>query len=739
MDKNTKTIQLKIKGMACAACVSSTEESLRQVPGVQEAAVNLATAGAAVTAREDVSEKALIKAVEDAGFTAQVVERNVIEAQESRFTIRQLTVALVFGALELYVGMSHMLPFPLWIPSFISMEEYPLRFALVQLLLTIPVLIAGRTFFFSGIKNLIKLHPNMDSLVTIGTGSAFLYSIYNTIRIPFDAHAVHNLYFESAAVVLALVLLGKFLEEKSKNSARSAISSLVTMIPDEATILEDGKERMLLSREIRVGDTVVVRPGDRIPVDGTVSKGGSFVDESLLTGESVPVYRSEGDAVSGGTINKDGLLHVSATSVGEDTAIAHIMNLVTSAQQRKAPVARLADRIAGVFVPVVCSIALLSAIIWALLGKDFPFLINVFISVLVVACPCALGLATPIAVMTGSGAGARSGILFRGGDVIEAAAHIDTVLFDKTGTITTGALKVQSVYAAPGYSEEELLQTAGCAEQGSAHPIALALLQYVKEAGLALAPYESHTANAGMGVVAQSKGETILAGTPRLLEQGGIASASLPPAPEGHTAIYVAKNGTFLGLIALSDTIKDESASAIALLHEMGIATAMVTGDNQSTAEVISKKAGIDRVLAGVLPQGKADEVARLKKEGCKIAMVGDGINDAPALMASDVGISVYGGTDAAADSAGILLMSDNIRSVPYALKLARKTMSVIRLNLFWAFLYNCIGIPIAAGVLYPITNTLLSPAFAGAAMALSSISVVLSSLRLTRYNPAKH
>ena len=734
----TKEIFLHISGMSCAACVSACERELLKVPGVLTAQVSLATSGATVVAQAEVPFDQLIQAVDRAGYGAEVVSGTKVSTEAGRFSSLQLTIALVFGALELYVGMGHMLPTPLWLPPFMAPDRHPLVFALIQLALTIPVLVAGRAFFTGGVKNLLRLHPNMDSLVTIGTGSALLYSLYNTIRIPQDSHAVHGLYYESAAVVLALVLLGKYLEERSKNSARSAISSLVSMVPQNATVLRSGKEVSVPSIEVSAGELVVVKPGERIPVDGTIQMGSSYVDESLLTGESVPVYRQEGDPVSGGTVNQDGRLQIQATGVGSDTAISQIMRLVTQAQQRKAPVARLADQIAGIFVPAVCVIAVLAAVIWALLGKDSGFVLNVFVSVLVVACPCALGLATPIAVMTGSSAGARSGILFRGGDVMEAAAKVDTVLFDKTGTITTGKLTVRGVYPAPGRTEEEVLSAVCSAEHGSNHPIAKAILNHAQTLGVSYTPYETHTANAGKGVTASQDGSVILAGTPELLRENDVDLSGLTEPPKGSTVICVARDGLLLGLLALSDTVKEESKEAVALLHRMHIDTALITGDNESTAQVAADGVGIRRILAKVLPSGKAAEVTRLKEENRRVARVGDGINDAPALAAADVGISVYGGTDAAADSSGVILMSENLRSVPYALRLARKTMSVIRQNLFWAFIYNCIGIPVAAGVLYPAFHILLSPALAGAAMALSSVSVVLSSLRLTRFHPAK-
>ncbi|MBC8569761.1 heavy metal translocating P-type ATPase [Zongyangia hominis] len=734
-----KKIRLQVTGMTCAACAVSSEKAIRRVPGVIEATVNLATNTATVRMRGELKDSEIVRAIEKVGFGATILtdEETGLGAEKSRFRSWEIAVALILGLFTLYIGMSHMLPFPLWLPSIIDAAEHPFNFGLIQLIFTLPILIAGRSFFINGAKNLVRLHPNMDSLVAIGTGSAFLYSLYYLWRIyEGDAHAVHNLYFESAAVVVALVLLGKFLEERSKNQARSAIKSLVSMIPQTAVVIREEGEVEVPAGEVQVGDKVVVKPGGRIPVDAVVLSGEAAVDESMLTGESLPVFKEPESKVSGGTICKDGHLVLRATGVGGDTAISQVLKLVTEAQNRKAPAARLADQISGIFVPAVIVIAVVSAVIWWLVGEDLHFIINVFVSVLVVACPCSLGLATPIAVMAGSGRGASLGILYRGGDVMEAAAKVDTVLFDKTGTITKGELAIHSILPMAGVREEEVMRLTVWAEYGSQHPIAEAVARYAAEHEIQVHPPRNTKTVAGRGIIAEYEDMTITAGTLKLLagRQIEIREESLPEIPDGCTAIYLARDKEVLGAVALSDTIKEDAAHAVSLLKEMGVETAMITGDNAKAAGLIAKQAGLSRILANVLPGDKAGEVQRLKEQGRRVAMTGDGINDAPALAAADVGISVFGGTDVSAESSGIILMREELTSVVDALSLSRKTLRIIRENLFWAFIYNTIGIPIAAGVLYAFGGPLLSPVFAGAAMALSSVSVVLNSLRLSRF-----
>ncbi len=737
MDKNI--IRLSIEGMTCAACSASVEKSLNRKKGVETATVNLATNTATIHTDGTITEEQLITTVERAGFSAEVA-KETLKTEKFAITTATLATALIFGTMELYIGMSHMLPIKLPLPEIIAMESSMVNFVLIQMVLTIIVLIAGRRFFVSGIKNIIACHPNMDSLVAIGTGTAFIYSLYNTaLVLGGDIHAGHNLYYESAAVVVALVLLGKYLEERSKSAAKKAITALASMMPGTAFVERDGQELEVPSALIKLDDIVIVKPGYRIAVDGVIVTGEGSVDESMLTGESIPVYKEVDSKVSGGTICKDGFFRVRATGVGGNTAIAQVLKLVTEAQERKAPAARLADKISGVFVPAVVAIAFVASGIWLLLGKDLEFVMNIFVSVLVVACPCALGLATPIAVMAGSGRGANLGILYRGGDVIEQASKINTVFFDKTGTITHGKLKVATVIP-HNIDRDELIKLTASAEKGSEHPIAVAIVDYAEENTIEIISPDSLKAHAGKGVTATIGSKTITAGTAKLMDLEGIKlpenSESL--IPMGCTAMFIGIDGVYCGLIALSDTIRDDAKEAIARLNSMGIETGMITGDNHGAASVIAKEAGIVSVKSQVLPQDKSAEVEKAKSSGKVVAMVGDGINDAPALAAADVGIAVHSGTDAAAESSGIILMGENLGAVVDSLVLAKKTMVIIRENLFWAFIYNCIGIPIAAGVLYALGGPLLTPAFAGGAMALSSVSVVMNSLRLTKYSPNK-
>ena len=676
------------------------------------------------------------------GFTATLADEDEVNvALTHTISRKRLITALICGAVVLYIGMSHMLPVRLPLPAIIDDRINPLNFALIQLVFTVPVLICGRNFFINGMKNLIKRHPNMDSLVMIGTTTAFLYSLYNTFTIvQGNAHGAHNLYYESAAVVVALVLLGKFLEENSKNSAKKAINSLVSMIPNTAILLKDRQEVEVPAKQVRVKNIVLVKPGTRIPVDGTVLSGQASVDESMLTGESLPVYKEVGSHVSGGTICKDGMLQIEATGVGGNTAISQVLRLVTEAQERKAPAARLADKISGIFVPTVVSIAIITSILWAISGKELAFVLNNFVAVLVVACPCALGLATPIAVIAGTGRGANLGILYRGGDVIETAAGVNTVIFDKTGTITYGKLKTAAVTPAKGIEELELLGYCASAESGSEHPIAAAILDRAQQDGITVIRPESTQSIPGRGIIAKVDGKTVIAGTMALME---LEKIEIPEDEDttvlpGCTAIYVALDANYIGMISLSDTIRPDARDAIAQLNAMGIETVMITGDNEGAAKLIAKEAGIASVRAQVLPQDKHQAVEEFKKQGHIVAMVGDGINDAPALAGANVGIALSSGTDVAAESAGIILMREDLHAVVDSLKLSRKTMQIIRQNLFWAFIYNMIGIPIAAGLLVLFGGPAFSPVFGGAAMAFSSVSVVSNSLRLTRYQPNK-
>ncbi len=733
---SVKTYRLKIEGMRCAACSAAAERALKETPGVTEASVNLALASGEFSGGSDLNPEDAIKALKVLGYKGTLLKDDETAISQTHdFHPAEVIIGLIFGALVMYIGMSHMLPFPLPLPAFLDMHHHPVGFSLAQLFLCLPVLFVGRRFLINGVRRLVTFHPNMDSLVALGTGSAFFYSLFHTILIILgDSSKAHALYFESAAVVLALILLGKFLEEKSKNRAKDAIASLAKLIPATCTVLRNGETVTVNSSEVLMDEIVLCATGEKIAVDGIVLEGSGEVDEAMLTGESLPVFKEEGMTVSGGTVLKDGFLKIRTTAAGGATAAARILRLVAEAQQKKAPISRMADRISSVFVPAVLGIALLSALIWALLGKDAGFVLQIFVSVLVVACPCSLGLATPIAVMVASGRGAKLGVLFRGGDVLEHLAEIDMALFDKTGTVTEGTLSVSSLISANKEDSSWITLAAG-AEYGSTHPVAKALLSYAQENELNVPIPESVRSQAGKGVSASVNGQTVLAGTRRYMEENSIDYRLFPDAPVGMATVYVAINSSPMGIIGFSDTVKPSAREAVSKLSAMGIQSAMITGDTRLAAEAVAKETAIPRILAEVLPEDKAAEVLRLKEEGYKTAMVGDGINDAPALASAHVGVCAFGGTDVAAESAGVLLMRNELSAFTDAVSLSRFAMRIIRQNLFWAFIYNTIGIPLAAGVLSH-WGILLSPALAGTMMALSSVCVVTNSLRITRFLP---
>jgi P-type Cu+ transporter len=606
------------------------------------------------------------------------------------------------------------------------------------------VLIAGSRFFRVGFKTLFRLAPNMDTLVAIGTGSAFLYGVYATVKIYLgDAAFAMSLYFESAAVVITLVMLGKYLEAASKGKTSEAIKKLMNLRPKTATILKNGAEMEVPLDEVASGDTVLVRPGSAVPVDGIVLEGASSVDESMLTGESLPVEKGPGCEVTGGSMNGEGLLKFKATRVGADTALMQIIRLVEEAQGKKAPIAKLADIISGYFVPTVLGIALLSGIAWALAGRDFNFVLNVFVSVLVIACPCALGLATPTAIMVGTGKGAELGILIKGGEALETTHRIKTVVLDKTGTITEGRPVLTDIRTYNNMDEGEALRLAASAERGSEHPVARAIVQGAQAKGITINQPELFQAVPGRGIDASVSGKRILAGNIKLMQENGIdtglaAEDAIALSQKGRTLLYMAVDGRLAALMAAADTVKMTSKEAVERLKSIGINVVMITGDNRNTAAAIAAEVGIDDVLSDVLPQDKAGEVKKLQQNGLKVAMVGDGINDAPALVQADVGMAIGTGTDVAVESADVVLMRGDLNEVYAAIALSRATIRNIRQNLFWAFIYNLAGIPFAAGVFYAISgfneHLLLNPVFSGAAMALSSVSVVSNALRLRRF-----
>jgi Cu+-exporting ATPase len=739
-----------IRGMHCAACSSGSEKIMRKQKGVVSAEVNLATETATVQYDAEQIKLPQIKAaVAKLGYTTEDYEDpqalNTAEDKRRQEHIKaraRLITAITASILLLYVSMGHMLPFKLPLPSFISMHAQPLNFALVQFVLTSVIIIAGRNFYTSGVRSLIKLIPNMDTLVAIGTMSAFLYSCYALIRISLgNKDFVHSLFFESAAIVVALVMLGKYLEAGSKIKTSDAIRSLTKLAPDKALIEKDGKQLEVETSELAVGDIVVVLPGGRFPCDGEVVSGISTADNSMLTGESLPVVLEAGLRVTGGAINGEGMIRFSATEVGGDTVLSHIIRMVQDAQGKKAPIATIADTVAAYFVPAVMGIAVISAVVWALAGKDLEFILNTFVSVLVIACPCALGLATPTAIMVGTGRGAQLGLLFKSGEALQAASAITHIVLDKTGTLTEGRPAVIFTKAAEGITDEELLIIAASLEQGSEHPVAKAILNEAREKGAELRITDNITALPGRGVEAVIGGRKVFAGNEKLMREKDVDISSMSEDAErllsrGATLMYCGTENGLLGLFGASDRVKPESAFAVKQLHSIGLKVTMLTGDAEEAARVIAAAVGVDKYIAGVLPAEKAEAISKLRREGEKTAMVGDGINDAPSLVAADVGIAIGSGTDIAIESADIVLVGGSLTGAADAVSLSRAVIRNIKQNLFWAFFYNCVGLPFAAGVFYAFGGPRLNPIIAGAAMALSSVCVVGNALRLRSFKP---
>jgi Cu+-exporting ATPase len=739
-----------IRGMHCAACSAGSERVMRKQRGVLSAEVNLAAETAAVSYDTEQIKLSQIKnAVERLGYSTEDYEDAQAQtlAEERKLSEhgrlrRRLTAAVAAAVPLLYVSMGHMLPVELPLPEFLSMSGSPLNFALIQFALTVLILAAGRDFYASGVRSLAKLVPNMDTLVAVGTGSAFLYSCYALVRILLGhKRFVHAPFFESAAVVVTLVMLGKYLEAGSKNRTSEAIQKLTKLAPDRAFIEKDGERIDVEASELAVGDIVVVLPGGRFPCDGEVVAGRSTADNSMLTGESLPVALEAGTRVTGGSVNGEGLIKFRATEVGGDTALSHIIRMVRDAQGKKAPIAKIADRVAAYFVPAVMGLAVISAAVWAAVGKDAEFVLNTFVSVLVIACPCALGLATPTAIMAGTGRGAQLGVLFKSGEALQAASGITHVALDKTGTLTEGKPAVIFIKPAEGIGEEELLSLAASLEQGSEHPAARAIINEAEKRGLELRGLDSVTALPGRGVEAEIGGAAVYVGNEKLMREKGVDIAALsehaePLLARGAILMYCGAKGRPLGLLAASDRLKPDGAEAVRRLHSLGLKVTMLTGDNEAAAGAIAASVGLDSYLAGVLPGDKAETVGRLRAAGEKIAMVGDGINDAPALAAADVGIALAGGTDIAVESADVVLVGSSLSAAADALSLARAVMRNVKQNLFWAFFYNCVGIPFAAGVFYAFGGPRLDPAIAGGAMALSSVCVVGNALRLKRFRP---
>ena len=742
--------RLDVRGMTCAACSAAVERAVSKLPGAQSVSVSLPAEILALDYDpSELSLQQVVAAVAEAGYEALLPLEQPVEDEFEKKKGRQ---ARRLGNLRGRFNFSVVLTLPLLIismgpmlglrlPAFLDAQINPLNNALAQWLLTTPVVIMGWSYYRNGFRNLSRLHPNMDSLIAIGTGSAYLYSLYALLQIARGhTHFAHSLYFESAAVVLTLITLGKYLESRATGKTSEAIQKLMALSPKKARVIRAGTEVEIDARHVLLGDEVVVRPGESFPVDGVLLQGATSVDESMLTGESLPIEKMVGDQVTGASMNINGAVCFRATRVGKDTALAQIIRLVEDAQGSKAPIAKMADKISGIFVPIVMGLGVLAALGWALIGKEsVEFSLTIFVAVMVIACPCALGLATPMALTVGMGKGAENGVLIKNGDALEKTQRVDTILLDKTGTITEGKPAVTDILPLAGRSERELLLVAGSAEQGSEHPLGKAILRAAEEQGLDLVEVSGFRALPGLGLEAHLEGQLVRVGNQKMMSKSIVLSeddqtVAQVLANDGKTPMFVALGESLLGIIAVADTVKPDSRAAIDELHKMGIRVAMVTGDNRRTAEAIGCAMGLDEVFSEVLPDQKAGIVSLLKDQGRFVAMVGDGINDAPALASADVGVAIGTGTDVAIASADIVLMRSTLMDVPAAVDLSKKTMRNIRQNLFWAFAYNVIGIPIAMGLLHLFGGPLLNPMIAGAAMSMSSVSVVTNALRLRGY-----
>ena len=754
-EEKNKDVIIPIGGMTCASCSKAVERVVKKLDGVESIQVNLATEKASITYSPSKIKLYEIKeAIQKAGFKVlemeskkSVDEDKIRKEKEMKNLFNKFIVSAIFAVPLFYIAMGQMIgePIgPLPIPEIIDPNINPLNLGLIQLFLTIPIVIAGNKFYSKGVKSMISKAPTMDSLITIGTGAALIYSLYSLyLTYSGDHMAVHHMYFESAGVIITLVLLGKYFEARAKGKTGEAIKKLMGLSPKTAIIVKDDKEIEIPIEEVEVGDIILVKPGSKIPVDGVVIEGYTSVDESMLTGESIPVEKNPGSSVVGASINKNGTIKFRAEKIGSDTVISQIIKLVEDAQGSKAPIAKLADVISGYFVPVVVVIAIVSGLAWFVAGKGVVFSLTVFIAVLVIACPCALGLATPTAIMVGTGKGAENGILIKGGEALETTHKINTIVFDKTGTITEGKPVVTDIITANNIREEELLKVAASAEKSSEHPLGEAIVRNCEEKNIGFYKVDKFMAIPGHGIEVLLDNRDVLLGNKKLMDSKNIDILNLEKksdelAGQGKTPMYIAIDNKIAGIIAVADIVKENSAKAIKKLHEMGIEVAMITGDNKKTAQAIATQVGIDRVLAEVLPQDKSSEVKKLQEEGKFVAMVGDGINDAPALAQADIGIAIGSGTDVAMESADIVLMRSDLLDVSTAIKLSKKTMTNIKENLFWAFGYNVIGIPIAAGVLYLFGGPLLNPIIAALAMAFSSTSVLLNALRLKRFKVDK-
>ena len=747
--------QYNVTGMSCAACSARVEKAVSKVPGVTACSVSLLTSSMGVEGSASV--ESIIKAVEDAGYgasrksAASAARQNTASAEdaladkETRVLKRRLIASLGFLIVLMYISMGHMMwSWPL--PSFLA--ENHVAMGLVQLLLTVVIMVINQKFFISGFKGLLHGAPNMDTLVALGSGASFVYSTYalfamTDAQMRGDMEAVmgymHEFYFESAAMILTLITVGKMLEARSKGKTTDALKSLMKLAPKTAVLVRSGQEMTVPVEEVRKGDVFVVRPGENIPVDGVVLDGSSAVNEAALTGESIPVDKAAGDAVSAATINQSGFIRCEATRVGEDTALSQIIKMVSDAAATKAPIAKVADKVSGVFVPAVITIAVITTIIWMLVGQTFGYALARGISVLVISCPCALGLATPVAIMVGSGMGAKNGILFKTAVSLEEAGKVQIVALDKTGTITSGEPKVTDILPAPGITENELLEAAASLEKKSEHPLARAIMVLAAERKSAVFDVEDFMALPGNGLTAKLQDHELAGGSLKFIKTRVSVSADMQKAAEalaeaGKTPLFFSYGSRLIGVIAVADVIKPDSPQAVQELQNMGIRVVMLTGDNARTAKAIGAQAGVDQVIAGVLPEGKESVIRELKEQG-KVMMVGDGINDAPALTRADIGVAIGAGTDIAIDAADVVLMKSRLSDVPAAIRLSRAALRNIHQNLFWAFIYNVIGIPLAAGVWIPLFGWQLNPMFGAAAMSLSSFCVVTNALRLNFLN----
>ena len=740
------TEQFAVTGMTCAACSAHVEKSVSRLSGVQSAPVNLMLGSMTVTYNEKaVTEGDIIAAVKAAGYGAspasQTDQGQLRRDQDAALHRRKkhLIWSVVFLVPLFYLSMGHMMGLPL--PQ--VLHTHPLLLACLQLALVIPILILNRNYFTVGFSRLVKLSPNMDSLVAVGAAAGLVYSLIEMgLLAAGQVSGMPDLYFESAGMILTLVTVGKYLEERSRGKTTGAISALLALAPESAMVRRQGQELTIPTEEIVAGDTVIVRQGGRIPVDGVITDGHAAVDESAITGESLPVEKVPGDAVTSATVSSSGYLELRATRVGGDTTLSQIIRLMEEAASSKAPISRLADRISGIFVPAVMAISLTAALLWAFVGgMDVRFCLSIAIAVLVISCPCALGLATPVAIMVGTGQAAQQGILIKSAESLELLHKVQTVVLDKTGTVTMGQPRVTDILCAPGVTEEELLCVAASAEKPSEHPLAHAIVEESQARHIPLCPVSGFRSVPGGGIQATLSGEAVLAGNAGYLAQNGVSLAAMEAdahrlAEDGKTPLFFAESGHLLGCIAVADVVKPDSAKAIAALRRMGRRVVLLTGDNQRTANAIARQIGVDQVIAQVLPQDKAKCVAQLQQQGQRVAMVGDGVNDAPALAQADVGLAIGAGTDIAIESADVVLMKSSLLDIPAAMDLSRAVLRNIKQNLFWAFFYNSIGIPVAAGVLYPALHLTLNPMLAAAAMSLSSVCVVSNALRLRGWKP---